>query len=229
MAKKFWWPKRIADQMQVVTTFKTTFPKVANNLGFTPEDVTYAIEVCDSILASYQFVEDLSASAKAATSWRNHVFYGEQTGFDATVPPSPLAPAAVRYIEGSVDLFFKFRSRVMASPNYAPSFGYDLGLIGPEKMRLSSSDASPDLDVSVSSGNMLNIAGSLKGCDALRVEYAPEGAEFSTIAFLTRTPYSFQLKTQQPGIPEKGSVRAVFIKANEPFGSYTGNYPILLW
>jgi hypothetical protein len=62
--------------------------------------------------------------------------------------------------------------------------------------------------------------------DALRVEYAPKGGNFSTVAFLTTTPGGFQITPGTPGQPEKGHIRAVYIKKNEVYGNYSADYPV---
>ena len=77
-------------------------------------------------------------------------------------------------------------------------------------------------------GNTVNIAGSMQGMDALRVEYQPVGGKFATVAFLTKTPGGFQITPTNPNQPENGFIRAVFIKKNEEYGSFSPNYPVTI-
>lgn len=229
MAKKFWWPKRIVAQMALVKNFKVKFPGIAPELGFSAEDIVKANEICDSILGAFQYAQDLSRTMKAATAWRNYVFYSKQKGESAMEPAVLPAPPPQIYLAGSVDLFFGLRDRIMATPKYADSIGKDLGLIGPEKERLSAATTSPDLKITINASNRISVKGSLKGCDALQVQYAADGENFVNVGFLTRTPGEILLKTKEPGVPEKGSVRAIFIKANHQFGSFSSQYPVALW
>ena len=69
-------------------------------------------------------------------------------------------------------------------------------------------------------------AGKDWGMDALRVEYQPAGGKFTTVAFLTKTPGGFQITPTVPNQPENGFIRAVFMKKNEEFGSFSPSYPI---
>ena len=60
----------------------------------------------------------------------------------------------------------------------------------------------------------------------LAVEYAPKGGEFTTVAFLTKTPSGFQITPTSPSGAKTGFVRAVFIKKNEQYGNFRPNYPV---
>ena len=114
----------------------------------------------------------------------------------------------------------------MASPGYTEAIGEDLGIVGTEQPNRPSIDYTPELKTTTSTGYQINLSGSMQGMDALRVEYAPKGGNFTTVAFLTNTPGGFQITPATPGQPEKGHVRAVFIKKNEQYGNYSADYPV---
>jgi hypothetical protein len=86
----------------------------------------------------------------------------------------------------------------------------------------------PNLKTATSTGYWVNLSGSMQGMDALRVEYAPKGGAFKTVAFLTNTPGGFQITPLAAGQPETGHIRAVFIKKNAEFGNYSADYPVTL-
>lgn len=64
----------------------------------------------------------------------------------------------------------------------------------------------------------------MQGLDAMRVEYAPQGGSFEPVAF--NTPASFTVVPTNPGQPENGQVRGIYLKNNVPFGNYSANYPV---
>ena len=122
--------------------------------------------------------------------------------------------------------FFALRDQIVANSGYTLAIGEDLGIVGAEITPLGPTEVSPVLKPSVSMGNTVNVSASMQGMDAMRVEYQPAGGKFSTVAFLTKTPGGFQITPTNPNQPENGFIRAVFIKKNEEYGSFSPNYPV---
>jgi len=133
------------------------------------------------------------------------------------------APA---YKVGSVKLFFALRDRIVAAAGYTQAIGEDLGIIGSESTARPASEVTPELKPTVSMGNFVNLAGSMQGMDALRVEYRTGTGAFTTVAFLTKTPGGFQITPTTPNQPEIGFLRAVFIKKNEEYGNSSPTYQV---
>ena len=134
-------------------------------------------------------------------------------------------PAATR---GVVTQFFSLRDQIVANNGYTLAMGEDLGIVGAEITPLAPNQMTPSLKPTVSMGNTVNIAGSMQGMDALRVEYQPAGGKFTTVAFLTKTPGGFQITPTNPNQPETGVIRAIFIKKNEELGNFSPSYPIMV-
>ena len=123
----------------------------------------------------------------------------------------------------------KLRDQIVAAPGYTLAIGEDLGIVGPETSKPAPDSLVPELTAKTSTGYWVNLSGSMKGMDALRVEYSRDGSEtFQTVAFLTNTPSGFQISPQTPNQPEKGVIRAVYIKKSEEVGQYSANYPVTL-
>lgn len=226
MPRKFWWPTTIGDQSMLVLNFQNKIGGYAAVLGLTAAEVTAAETLCDSIVGSMSFTEGSRMTMLAVTQWRDIVLYGEPEGGNAPAPPVFSSGGAPAYKVGSVKLFFQLRDRIVSSPGYTTAIGEDLGLIGPENTERPASELTPNLRPTVTNGNYVNLAGSMQGMDALRVEYAPRGGQFSTIAFLTKTPGGFQITPTVVNQPETGMIRAVFIKKNEDYGNFSPNYPV---
>ena len=185
-----------------------------------------AQNLCATFINAFNFCESARATMQAATQWREMIFFGEPAG--GAAPPTPSFPNGgdFTYTLGVVTQFFALRDRIVANNGYTMAMGEDLGIVGAEVPSRPSSAVTPDLRTSVTMGNTVNVTGSMQGMDALRVEYAPKGGEFTTVAFLTKTPGGFQITPTNPSGAETGFVRAVFIKKNEEFGNFSPNYPV---
>jgi hypothetical protein len=135
---------------------------------------------------------------------------------------------ATLYPEGVVKRFMKLRDQIVAAPGFTTAIGEDLGVIGAETSKPAPESVIPVLKAETSTGYWVNLAGSMQGMDALKVEYSRNGSDFTTVAFLTNTPQGIQITPQTPNQPEKGFIRAKFIKKSEEVGQYSANYPVTL-
>jgi hypothetical protein len=133
----------------------------------------------------------------------------------------------VAFTRGAVTQFMELRDLIVASPGYTLAIGEDLGIVGPE-VPAPEGVIAPDLKATVSPGYTVNLSGSMQGMSGMRIEYSRSGGQFAPVAFFTNTPGSFQITPAAPGQPETGNVRAVYIKKNAEFGSFSPNYPVTL-
>lgn len=226
MARKSWWPNSLAEQSTMLLNFRSKVGGYATQLGFTPVQVTAAQNLCFTFINAFNFTEGARASMQAATQWREMVFFGEPTG--GAAPPTPNFPDGgdFTFTLGVATQFFALRDQIVANNGYTSAMGEDLGIVGSEIVPQAPTNVTPSLKASVSMGNTVNLTGSMQGMDALRVEYAPKGGVFSTVAFLTKTPGGFLITPTNPSGAETGFVRAVFIKKNAEFGNFSPNYPV---
>ncbi len=226
MPKKFWWPTSMADQLVLIQNFLAKIASYAAALGLTPAEVSDAESMCDAFIGSFNFADTCRSTMQAVTQWRDMVLYGQPTGSAAPAPPVFPVGGVPAYKRGTLTQFFALRDRIVASSGYTTAIGEDLGIVGAEITPPPPSEITPNLKTSVTMGNTVNIVGSMQGMDALRVEYAPKGGSFMTIAFLTNTPGGFQITPANPNQPETGMIRAVFIKKNAQYGNFSPNYPV---
>jgi hypothetical protein len=226
MPKKFWWPGAMPAQLVLIQNFQSKIGQYATILGLSPAQMTAANGLCDAFVGSFNSAEQCKTSMLAVTRWRDEVMYGSPAG-----QPSPAAPVfpvigANDYTLGVVTQFFQLRDLIVASPGYNSQIGDDLGIVGTEIAPTPPDLVTPNLKPVTSAGFWVNLTGSMQGMDALRVEYARSGGQFSTVAFLTKTPGGFQITPQNPNQPESGHIRAVFIKKNAEYGNYSADYPV---
>ena len=229
MKRKFWWPTSMAERLLFMQNFQAKIEAWAVQLGLTPAQVTAALALCAAFIESCNVTAQSKSTMQALKQWRDEVLYGQPEG--SAVPAAPVFPVvgAVTYTRGVVNQFFELRDLIVASPGYTEAIGEDLGLIGSEVLKPAPSSLTPELKAETSTGYWVNLTGSMQGMDALRVEYSRDGGEsFQTVAFLTNTPGGFQIAPSNPNQPEKGVIRAVYIKRNEDIGNFSANYPVTI-
>lgn len=226
MARKFWWPSSMPDQLVLMQNFHSKIGNYAATLGLSPDELMAAEGLCDAFIGTFNVAEQCRQTMQAMTQWRDRVFHGTPVGNPA--PPAPVFPVVgtVAYTLGVVKQFIALRDRIVASPNYTLAIGEDLGLVGAQITPPPPSSVKPVFKTVSTSGLTVNLVGSMQGMDALRVEYAPNGGSFQPVAFLTNTPGGFQITPQNPNQPENGRIRAVFIKKNAEYGTYSSEYPV---
>lgn len=228
MARKYWYPGAMPDQLVMYQNFHGKIPLYAAQLRITPEEITAAQALCDAFVDAYNTVEQCKTTMQSMTKWRDMILYGTPTGTPSPAAPVfPVAPTKA-YTRGVVDKFFFLRDQIVAAPGYTVSIGEDLGIVGAEITPRQPQDVKPSLKAVPAAGYWVNLSGSMQGMDALRVEYAPKGGTFKTVAFLTNTPGGFQITPSAPNQPESGHIRAVFIKKNTEFGNFSADYPVTL-
>ena len=226
MPLKFWWPTTMALQLILIQNLLAKIANYESKLPLKSDQIVAIQNLCTAFINAFNATEQSRQTMSAMTAWRDEVFYGEPVGSEAEAAPSfPAAPTGT-FTLGVVKQLFEYRDLIVASPGYTDAIGEDLGIVGTMQPSRPSSDYTPELKATTSIGYQVNIQGSMQGMDALRVEYAPKGGNFTTVAFLTNTPGGFQITPGTPGQPEKGHIRAVYIKKNEVFGNYSADYPV---
>lgn len=229
MAKKFWWPSILAMQLVLVQNFLAKIGGYAATLPLTAGQILEIEAICEAIINTMQYADQVKDSSRATTTWRDDVFYGEPTGTSASPAPAFSAAPAPGPMRGAVTLFFEFRDLIVALPGYTDSIGEDLGIVGSEIGPKPEDEVAPALKPTVQSGYWVNVSGSMQGMDGMRIEYQPKGGNYSTIAYFTNTPGSFQITPATPGEPESGRLRAVFLKKNAEYGEFSPEYPVTVY
>lgn len=228
MARKFYWPSSLAEQLVLMQNFSVKIGGYAAALGLAPAQVTAAEALCEAFIGSVNFTEQCKTTMQAMTQWRDAILYGDP--FALPMPQAPVFPVlgSVTYPLAVVKSFMKLRDRIVAASGYTAAIGEDLGIIGAESAKPDVEGLVPELKAETSTGFWVNLSGSMRGMDALKVEYSRNGNDFQTVAFLTNTPGGFQITPTNPAVPEKGFLRAVYIKKNEAVGGYSANYAVTL-
>jgi len=226
MPVKFWWPTSMPAQLVLIQNFKAKIDGYSSVLPLTAAQVKGAKALCDAYIGAFNLTEQCRQTMVAFTAWRDECFHGGPVG--KPMEPAPIFPVVgtVVYTKGTVDQFFALRELILASPGYTLAMGEDLGIVGTEIVPRNPSQVTPVFKSVTSQGYTVNVTGTMMGMDALRIEYAPKGGTFRTVAFLTNTPGGFTITPAQPNQPETGHIRAVYIKKNVEFGNWSADYPV---
>ena len=229
-----WFPRTMPAQLIMFQNIRAKSDIYQTVLPLTLPQVDRLNLICDIFINAYNYTSQSKAAMGALTNWRDNVFTGSPAGSVAPVPPTfgtPTMPA-----RSFIGIFAEFRRMVdliKSSPGYTRAIGQDLMIVAPVGSGADTNgigdSIAPELKVSTSSGYNVKISGSLKGMDAMRVEYRAKNGEWILAGFFTNMPNQFTVTPQTPGAPELGYVRGVFIKKSVPFGNPSPEYPVTMF
>lgn len=228
MAKKPWFPTSMSDQSAMFLNIKGKISGYTTVLPITAAQTTRIILICDTFMDVFEYVEQMRATTASLIEWRQNVFTGEPTGAAAPAPPAfgTVTLPAGAFI-GIITEFKELRELIVASPGYTDAIGEDLMIVGEEQTKAPEGVVAPSLTVTTSAGYSVHAAGSMKGYDAMRIEYQRVGSTaWNIAAFATKMPASFTISPATPGQPENGRIRAIFVQKNVDFGVYSPEYPV---
>lgn len=228
MPRLFWWPSTLAAQILLLQNFMAKIGGYKDALGLTTAQVEAAEALAKAIISAIDVANQCRAAMQAVTNWREIVLYGEPKGSEG--PKAPVFPVidGSAYTCGLVDQFFELRDQIVANKGYTVAMGEDLGFIGPETGGLVPSLTAPELKTVSTSKNFVTITGSMEGMPVMRVEYAPKGETYGSVAIVTNLPATFEVPMTNPDVPELGTIRTIFVKKNADFGNYSPNYDVTL-
>jgi hypothetical protein len=228
--REFWFPRRLANQLVLFANVFAKIDSYKTVLPLTTAQVTAIKDICTIFEEVYEYVEQIRASSGSLFEWRDAILKGQPKG-DPAPSPSIFPPFGSTVVPrlGILQEFFEYRDLILASPGYNPGIGEDLMLLGSGKKEVDEGQITPELKVTTGVGYEVIVGGSLKGADALRVEYAHAGTEdWKLVAFFTKLPGEAVVTPTTPGQAEKGRVRGTLIRKNEAYGNPSPEYPVTL-
>lgn len=228
MPRKYWLEVQLALLLLQMENFRAKIGGYAATLGLTPAQITYMQSVCDAFISVYEFSNQCKLTMQGITQWRDRLFYGGSGDVLPIAPPVfPVGTAPTVSID-LVGQFIEIRDMIVALPKYELAIGEDLGLVGAETGNLNPDLLTPELKVSTSDNYTINLKGSMQGMSGLRVDYKRDGEEFQTVGFFTNLPATFSVTPESKTAPEKGQIRAVYIRKNEVVGNFSPIYPVVV-
>ena len=229
MKTRFWWPSAIDKQKSLLQNFFNKIENYEAALALTPAQVVAMQTVCEHAIAAFNYVEGCKTSMQAATAWRNEVMYGGPNGTPAPAAPTFPGNAPTDVKRGLINSFMRYRDYIVNLPGYDKSIGEDLGLIGAEITPTPEQDMRPELVTRATGSYNVALTGSMQGMDAMRIEYATGDGPYREVGLFTSKPGTVHIEPQNPGQPENGRLRAVFIKKSHVVGNYSPNYSVTIY
>ena len=228
--REYWLARRLANVLLMMQNVFLKIEGYKSILPITDPQINRIKELCTIFIETYNYTETLSAGSSGTYEWRDEILRGKPKGSTANPPPALVAYAPTQAATlGILEEFSEYRDIILAAPGYTVAIGEDLMIIGAEKSKALETETAPDLKVTTASGFEVIVAGSLKGFDAIRVEYAVAGSDTWHLAgFLTKLPGQIVITPQTPGQAEKGRIRGMYIQANANFGNYSPEYSVTL-
>jgi hypothetical protein len=107
---------------------------------------------------------------------------------------------------------------------YTRADGELLGIVTGEEAGRPETDYQPALKLQALAAYHLQAEFRKMGLDAVRFEIRRKNGEWSPAADSAKSPADFLVTPEKPGDPEQIEVRAIFLKAYKPFGSYSPIY-----
>jgi len=231
MSQKPWLRTSMPEQQVMFQNIRAKSDIYMSILPLTTTQVERLNLICDIYLNAYNFATQAKAAMEGVTNWRDNIFYGQPA--TTAAPPAPVFPTATMPTGSFIGIIEEFRKMVdliKSSPGYTRAIGEDLMIVAPvasgADTNAINNPIAPELKVSTSSGYNVTIAGSLKGMDAMRVEYRAKNGSWTLAGFFTNMPNQFVVSPQSPGEPEVGHVRGVFIRKSLPIGNPSPEYPV---
>lgn len=225
-----WLPRTMPEQNVMFQNVRAKSDVYMTVLPLTTTQVERINLICDIFTSAYTFATQAKSAMEGVTTWRDNIFNGQAVNSPA--PPAPTFFPATMPVGSFVGIIGEFRKMVdliKSSPGYTRAIGEDLMIVAPVA---SGGDTSgldtlkPELKVAAGSSYKVSISGSLKGMDAMRVEYRARNGEWALAGFFTNMPNQFTVTPQTPGNPEVGYVRGVFIRKSQPVGLPSAEYPV---
>lgn len=70
MARRFWLPNALVEQVNLLNKFSAKIPTYAETLGMTPVQVTAAQDLCTQLVAAFNYADNARAAMQGVTHWR---------------------------------------------------------------------------------------------------------------------------------------------------------------
>jgi len=230
MTQKTWFPTSMPVQLVMFQNVRAKSDLYQTVLPLTLPQVERLNLICDIFVSAYTFANQAKSAMEAVTTWRDNIFTGQPATTPAPAAPSfPTSPMPVGSFIGIFEEFRKMVDLIKSSPGYTRAIGEDLQIVAPQIPDGTTSGLDllkPDLNVAAGDAYKVKIVGSLRGMDAMRVEYRTKNGEWTLAGFFTNMPNQFTVSPQTPGAPELGYVRGVYIKKSLPVGIPSPEYPV---
>ncbi len=225
-----WYPQSLAGERALYANIKA---KIAGYEAKYPavltDDYLLVIDTfCNAFIEAYDKIEQNRATNKQATSWFENLCRSKQENTPAPSPPIYQAiTIPANTLVGIEKACRDFAGLLKKQLNYNEADGVDLMIEKEKADDLVLEDAQPDLKLSVSASNVVEVEWKKSGFDMLELQYRKFGetlwqpADKSTEKIIEFAP---PLTT--PGTPEKFEFRGIYLIKNQRVGQWSAVYTV---
>ena len=232
---KPWLSNSRPKQLIQVGNVKAKINKYKDDLPLTDPEEMKIITVCDGIIATITYSDQIRATAKQATEVVDMILDGEDDSdpanksYKQTPPATPVFGELVLPAGATTYLIKQFREMmddVKHKPGYTHDIGEDLMIEPADAGDISTDDLTAEGKVTaLADTGKVRIAGSLQGMNAMRVEWKAKGAaKFLFVGQLDKLPGDVEIPAEE--LPVSGEIRLFLIEKNEQVGNPSPNYPV---
>ena len=230
MARKYWLAGGLVAHNSMFVNIKGKITTYTAVLPLTASQEARILLICNIFSTVFEHVEATRQTMSALIEWRDDILRGSPAGQSAPAAPEFAVIDMPQFsFIGIMTEFIDLRDLIVELPGFTDSIGEDLMLLGEEFTPPSTPTLAPDMKVTVAAGYKVNIACSMKGMSAVKVEYQRNGTTtWVAVGFLIKMPGECTITPATPGQPESGRIRGTYIQGNDPVGLSSPEYPVTL-
>lgn len=209
-------------------TMATVLPTVNAQLGLAAADVDFFVKQAPNYQYLLNVAQEISDQKEAFTSFKRSIFEGDPLAPAPTPPVFPTVSGPNPFLNGLETEAKAIIKRIKASAGYNQTIGEQLGLVDTGPSSFNPNDLTAALKITSKSGNIVEIAFSKQGQDAMRVEMKRKSeTEWGLAGTYLSSPGTHAVPSIPPDEPESRQYRGVLIKKNDPIGNLSPIYTVV--
>ena len=209
-------------------TMKTVLPTVNGQLGLAATDVEFFIKQADNYQYLITVAQEISYQKEAFTTFKRSIFKGDPLAPPPVPPAFPGISGPQPFFSGLETEAKAIIKRIKASAGYNQTIGEQLGLVDTGPAPFNPNDLTAALKITSKPGNIVEIAFSKQGQDAMRVEMKRKSeTEWGLAGTYLSSPGTQAVPSIPPDEPESRQYRGVLLKKNDPIGNLSPIYTVV--
>ena len=223
-----WFPGSEPEQLVTVQNIEDKINVYQAELDLTPDELAQIHILLLTFIEVVTKSEQIQATAKMVTIYKNQIKDGEPKGAPAPNPPTFLTikPPPGASI-GVVEQIRLWRNKWLLANGYTPEIGADLMIIGTSHADTPDGDLEAALKYTVVGSYTTDFKFSLRDKDAMNVQWRFAGVEvWNEGKFFTGTSGSLIITPPVAGQPVTIEVRARLMEKNQFVGAWSPIYTI---
>lgn len=219
-------PRKNADKIVWLRTFKTQFALVAANFSLLADKIEQVEKACDTVIYSIRLANKAKIYAKACHAFRDTIF--KKKSKLAQTPPEfvPVEPPAELFTADALAFIEEIVRILRVQSNYTSATGELLGIEKP-KTADALDTAKPKLKLIALINSVIRINWTKGKAQAVLVE-SKRGAEenFTEIGRDQYSPFIDARPPLEPGKPELRFYRLTYLDHDKPVGTTSAIYSV---